>query len=256
VSPGVSRGRILVLGKPQAASVTRRVITEEQVADEIQRLEQALLDTRHQVLAVQRQVTEGLGAEEAGIFDAHLLVLEDPALIEEVTRLIRKEHISADFAFQQVAEKYVRTLSAIDDEYLRERSADMRDVTARVVDHLVGRTAPIDLNKLTEPCVLISYDLTPTQTAQMKKAMVKGFATDIGGRTSHTAIMARSMRIPAVVGLQIAEGAYAVTGHPRNSVFSHRKATLSASVATATMLWGAHAARVLHSAARRMHSSG
>jgi phosphotransferase system enzyme I (PtsI) len=156
------------------------------------------------VLKVQRQISAGLGAEEAGIFDAHLLVLEDPALIEEVTRLIRKEHVPADYAFQQVSDKYIRTLSAIDDEYLRERAADMKDVTARVVDHLVGRTSALDLSKLTEPCIIIGYDLTPTQTAQMNKAMVKGFATDIGGRTSHTAIMARSMRIPAAVGLHTA----------------------------------------------------
>ena len=204
VSPGVCRGKILVLGKPQSGPLVRRQISEAEEVHEIQRLEQALLDTRHQVLNVQRQISAGLGAEEAGIFDAHLLVLEDPALIEEVTRLIRKEHVSADYAFHQVSDKYIRTLSAIEDEYLRERAADMKDVTARVVDHLVGRTSALDLSKLTEPCIIIGYDLTPTQTAQMNKAMVKGFATDIGGRTSHTAIMARSMRIPAAVGLHTA----------------------------------------------------
>ena len=193
----------------------RRLLAEEEIPEELKRLEHALVDTRHQILNVQRQLAEGLGAEDASIFDAHLLVLEDPALIEEVTRLIKKERVNAAYAFQQVSEKYIRTLSAIQDEYLRERATDMRDVTARVVDHLAERNTQFDLSLLKEPCVIISYDLTPSQTAQINKDLVKGFATDIGGRTSHTAIMARSLRIPAVVGLhsasqELASGDYAL----------------------------------------------
>jgi phosphotransferase system enzyme I (PtsI) len=195
--------------------VGRRLLAEEEIPEELKRLEHALVDTRHQILNVQRQLAEGLGAEDASIFDAHLLVLEDPALIEEVTRLIKKERVNAAYAFQQVSEKYIRTLSAIQDEYLRERATDMRDVTARVVDHLAERNTQFDLSLLKEPCVIISYDLTPSQTAQINKDLVKGFATDIGGRTSHTAIMARSLRIPAVVGLhsasqELASGDYAL----------------------------------------------
>ena len=204
VSPGVCRGKIVVLGKGEDATVGRRLLAEEEIPEELKRLEHALVDTRHQILNVQRQLAEGLGAEDASIFDAHLLVLEDPALIEEVTRLIKKERINAAYAFQQVSEKYIRTLSAIQDEYLRERATDMRDVTARVVDHLAERNTQFDLSLLKEPCIIISYDLTPSQTAQINKDLVKGFATDIGGRTSHTAIMARSLRIPAVVGLHSA----------------------------------------------------
>jgi phosphotransferase system enzyme I (PtsI) len=215
VSPGVCRGKILLLGKPHGETLARREVAESEVPAELKRFEQSLVATRQQILGVQRQVTEGLGAQDASIFDAHMLVLEDPTLIEEVTRLIRQENLSAECAFQQVAEKYVRTLSAIDDEYLRERAADMKDVAARMLDNLTGREAALDLSKLQEPCIIISYDLTPSQTAQMNKKMVLGFATDIGSRTSHTAIMARSMRIPAVVGLQhatqeLASGAYAL----------------------------------------------
>jgi phosphotransferase system enzyme I (PtsI) len=215
VSPGVCRGKIVVLGKGEDATVGRRLLAEEEIPEELKRLEHALVDTRHQILNVQRQLAEGLGAEDASIFDAHLLVLEDPALIEEVTRLIKKERVNAAYAFQQVSEKYIRTLSAIQDEYLRERATDMRDVTARVVDHLAERNTQFDLSLLKEPCVIISYDLTPSQTAQINKDLVKGFATDIGGRTSHTAIMARSLRIPAVVGLhsasqELASGDYAL----------------------------------------------
>lgn len=201
VSPGVCRGKILVLGKPNGDVLPRTEIPEEEIPVELKRFEQALVDTRQQVLEVQRQLTEGLGANDAAIFDAHLLVLEDPTLIDEVTRLIREQKVGAGYAFQQVVEKYIKTLSSIGDDYLRERATDMRDVAGRMLDNLVGRETNLDLRNLTEPCIIISYDLTPSQTAQMDKKMVLGFATDIGSRTSHTAIMARSMRIPAVVGL-------------------------------------------------------
>ncbi len=201
VSPGVCRGKILVLGKPNGDTLPRTEIAEADVPAELKRFEQALVETRQQVLEVQRQLTEGLGANDAAIFDAHLLVLEDPSMIDEVTKLITKEKVNAGYAFQQVVEKYIKTLSSIGDDYLRERATDMRDVAGRMLDNLVGRETNLDLRNLTEPCIIISYDLTPSQTAQMDKKMVLGFATDIGSRTSHTAIMARSMRIPAVVGL-------------------------------------------------------
>src|SRR5438132_3133048 len=204
VSPGVCRGKILVLARSHEDRIPRHPGTEANMPNEVQRLEQALIQTRRQILDVQRQVNRALGAEDATIFDAHLLVLEDPTLIEEVSRIIFQEKVTAEYAFQQVAEKYAKTLSTIDDEYLRERAADMRDVTARILNNLLGRSDDFDPRKLQEPCIIISYDLTPSRTAQLDKKMVLGFATDLGSKTSHTAIMARSMRIPAVVGLQIA----------------------------------------------------
>ena len=202
VSPGVCRGKVLVLGKSQDDSIPRQQLSKAEVPLQIKRLEHALVATRQQILEVQRQVSEGLGAKDASIFDAHLLVLEDPTLIDEVTRVIADQQVTAEYAFSQVAEKYARTLSAIEDEYLRERASDMRDVTSRILDTLLGRAENLDLSKLTEPCIIISHDLSPTQTAQLDRKVVLGFATDVGGRTSHTAIMARSLRIPAVVGLQ------------------------------------------------------
>ena len=215
VSPGVCRGKILVLGRSHDDKISKHHVPDAKLQDEVQRLEQALIDTRHQILEVQRQVNRALGAEDATIFDAHLLVLEDPTLIEEVSRIIFQEKVTAEYAFQQVADKYAKTLSAIDDEYLRERAADMRDVTSRILNTLMGRSDDFDPRKLAEPCIIISYDLTPSRTAQLDKKMVLGFATDIGSRTSHTAIMARSMRIPAVVGLgaasqQMQSGDYAL----------------------------------------------
>ena len=139
VSGGVCRGRVLVLSKDQPDSIAKDHIPETQTQHEVQRLETALVETRRQILEVQRQVSQGLGAEDASIFDAHLLVLEDPTLIEEVTRVIHRDKVIAEYAFQQVAEKYTKTLAAIEDEYLRERAADLRDVTSRMLDTLRGR---------------------------------------------------------------------------------------------------------------------
>src|SRR2546429_429225 len=200
VSGGVCRGKIVVLGEARDP-IPRREISEAEVPQEIQRFEHALLQTRQQVLEVQRKVNEAMGAKDASIFDAHLLVLEDPTLIDEVTRVIQEQRVNAEHAFRQVAEKYAATLSSMDDEYLRERAADLRDVTARVLDNLLGRTDETALHKLKESCIIISEDLSPSTTALLDKKMVLGFATDIGSKTSHTAIMARSLEIPAVVGL-------------------------------------------------------
>lgn len=203
VSTGVCRGRIIVLGRSHAA-IPRREITAPETADEIGRLERALIETRKQILDVQRKVNTGMSAEEGNIFDAHLLVLEDRTLLDEVIRNINEKKINAEYAFHIVAEKYASTLAAIEDEYLRERASDMRDVTSRIMDNLMGRQQDINLKQLKEPSIIVSYDLSPSVTAQLDRKIVLGFATDIGGKTSHTAIMARSLRIPAVVGLKSA----------------------------------------------------
>lgn len=214
VSAGVCRGKILVVDKARP-SISRRSVSEAEVSEEVNRLERALIQTRQQLLEVQRKVSEGMGAQEGSIFDAHLLVLEDRTLLDEVVRLIEREKVNAEHAFHTVAERYAATLAAIQDDYLRERATDMRDVTSRVLNNLLGLSAEIDLRHLREPCIVISHDLTPSNTAQLDKRNVLGFATDVGSKTSHTAIMARSLRIPAVVGLkdvsrQLETGQYAL----------------------------------------------
>src|ERR1043166_7271103 len=214
VSAGVCRGKILVLDRGRPA-ISRRQLSDGEVAEEVNRLEKALVQTRHQILEVQRKVSAGMGAKEGSIFDAHLLVLEDRTLIDEVVRMIQNEKVNSEFAFHTVAERYAATLSAIEDDYLRERATDMRDVTTRVLNNLQGHEDHLDLRHLAEPCIIISHDLTPSNTAQMDRTKVLGFATDIGSKTSHTAIMARSMRLPAVVGLksasdQLQSGQYAL----------------------------------------------
>ena len=221
VSSGICRGRILVLDKKEA-SIPKYSISDTDLPKQVQRLQQALLETRREIVDVQRQVNEGVGAENASIFDAHLLVLEDPILIDEVTKLIESKKINVEWAFHQFSEKYVATLSKIDDEYLRERVSDIRDVTQRIMNNLLGRSDGGALLRLHEPCIIIAEDLVPSQTAVLDKKMVLGFATDCGSKTSHTAIMARSLQIPAIVGLQDASsqlksGDYALldgyTGH-------------------------------------------
>ncbi len=201
VSAGVCRGRVLVLDRLRPR-IVKRTVPEAQLPEEINRLERALVQTRHQLLDVQRRVSEGMGSEEGSIFDAHLLVLEDRTLLDEVLRVIQEQKINAEFAFHSVAERYAATLAAIEDDYLRERATDMRDVTARVLNNLLGVEEELDLRHLKEPCIIVSHDLTPSNTAQLDKRNVLGFGTDVGSKTSHTAIMARSLRIPAVVGLK------------------------------------------------------
>lgn len=200
VSSGVCQGKLLVLDKVRPR-VLRQTVPEAAIPEEINRLERALVTTREHILEVQRRVTEAMGAEEASIFEAHLLVLEDRTIIDEVVRTIRDQKVNAEFAWHTIAERYAATLAAIEDDYLRERANDMRDVTNRVLNTLLGFEEQVDLRHLKEPCILVSHDLTPSHTAQLDRHSVLGFATDVGSKTSHTAIMARSLRIPGIVGL-------------------------------------------------------
>ncbi|MBT3615062.1 MAG: phosphoenolpyruvate--protein phosphotransferase [Verrucomicrobia bacterium] len=200
VSQGVSRSRVVVLDRTRI-DPAKWGILESDPAGEQDRLQASLMETRRQILAVQERLREALGAKEAQIFDAHLLVLEDPMLIEEATRFIREDLVTAEFALHKASEKYAEALGKVDDSYLSERAADIRDVAQRVLADLMDQALCTGLADLTEPCVVVAHDLTPSDTAMMDPAMVLGFATEVGSRTSHTAILARSLRIPAVLGL-------------------------------------------------------
>jgi phosphoenolpyruvate-protein phosphotransferase (PTS system enzyme I) len=203
VSAGICRGKILVLDRAQHVIIKRRLADAETTL-EVGRFEKALVQTRQQISEVQRKLVENMGAKEGDVFEAHLLMLEDRMLVDEVIRTIREQNVNAESAFHEVAERYAAALAAVDDEYLRERAADMRDLTSRVLDNLLQVKSQVDLRKINEPCILVGHDLSPSTTAQLDKKMVLGFATDIGGKTSHTAIIARSLGIPAVVGLKTA----------------------------------------------------
>ena len=142
-----------------------------------------------------------MGAEHGQIFSAHLLVIDDSMLIEEVISRLKRERLSIEYIFQDVLRRYIKVFSEMDDEYLKERISDVNDVGRRILRNLIGAKEDI-LSNLKEKVIVVAYDLSPSDTATMHKRNVIAFATDIGGRTSHTAIMAKSLEIPAVVGLE------------------------------------------------------
>jgi len=199
VSPGLARGIIHVV-RDDLDDVARYHIEPSQIGNEIARFEAALVQTRVQILEMQQKIAEKIGAKDAAIFDAHLLVVEDRTLIDEVLRRLEAERCNVEWIFQEVASNYAETLSKIDDPYLRERAVDMQDVTRRIVRNLQGK-GPKQMFSAAEPHILVAHNLTPSDTATMNRELVLGIATDLGSRTSHTAIIARSLNIPAVVGL-------------------------------------------------------
>jgi phosphoenolpyruvate-protein phosphotransferase (PTS system enzyme I) len=199
VSPGLARGAIHVV-RDDGDEVARHRIKPGDIPDEIGRFETALIQTRAQILEMQERIAESIGAKDAGIFDAHLLVVEDRTLIDEVLRKLEADLCNVEFVFQEVATHYADTLSKIDDPYLRERALDIQDVTRRVIRNLQGKGQKSFL-ALNQPHILVAHNITPSDTATMNREYVLGLATDLGSRTSHTAIMSRSLGIPAVVGL-------------------------------------------------------
>jgi phosphotransferase system enzyme I (PtsI) len=211
VSPGIARGTIFVYRPEDEAPALRR-IEESEIPEEIARFETALIATRTQILEMQHKIAESIGAKDAGIFDAHLLVVEDRTLIDEVLRTLARDKTDVEHVFQSVAGRYAKTLSEIDDPYLRERALDIHDVTRRVVRNLMGKDSR-DLASVTTPHILIAHNLAPSDTAQLNRHLVLGFGTDVGSKTSHTAIMARSLNIPAVVGLHDASAQLATGDH-------------------------------------------
>jgi phosphotransferase system enzyme I (PtsI) len=199
VSPGIARGKVHVV-RDELDEVVRYRIAPSQVGDEIARFETALIQTRMQILQMQQRIAESIGTKDAAIFDAHLLVVEDRTLIDEVLRKLETDLCNVEWVFQEVATRYAETLNKIDDPYLRERALDIQDVTKRVIRNLQGK-APKTFLALTEPHILVTHNLTPSDTASINRANVLGIATDLGSRTSHAAILARSLNIPAIVGL-------------------------------------------------------
>ena len=196
-SPGIALGKALVIEHSELV-IEKKTI--ENIDEEIQKLESAVKVSKEELTKVKEKALDELGEHEAEIFEAHLLVLEDPELIGSAISKIRDEKVNADYALNEIKEIFVAMFESMDNEYMRERAADIKDVTNRVLRHILGIKV-VDLAELDEEVVLIAHDLTPSDTATMNKNMVLGFLTDIGGRTSHTAIMARTLEIAAVVGL-------------------------------------------------------
>ncbi|MDX5762450.1 phosphoenolpyruvate--protein phosphotransferase [Clostridioides difficile] len=196
-SPGVALGKALVVEHSELVIEKKSI---DNVEAEIAKLEDAVAVSEEELVKVKEKASEELGAEEAEIFEAHLLVLEDPELIGSAIDKIKTESVNAEYALNEIKEMFVSMFESMDNEYMKERAADIKDVTNRILRHILGIKV-VDLSALSEEVVLIAHDLTPSDTATMNKKMVLGFLTDIGGRTSHTAIMSRTLEIAAIVGL-------------------------------------------------------
>jgi len=198
-APGVAIGPSLLI-QHQDHSILERNITEEEVPRELKRLEAALSQTRLQLTEIQAKVAESVGAESASIFDAHLLVVDDRTFIDEVIRGVSAKKKNVDFVLQEVSQQYTRALEDLEDEYLRERAVDIRDVTRRIALNLTGKVADA-LQHLEKPCILVVSDLTPSDTALLDTSKVLALVVDQGSYTSHTAILSRALEIPAVVSM-------------------------------------------------------
>jgi len=198
-SAGIAIGKAFLLAAPDFQI---KMVAIEDTASEIKRFEVALESAKLDLQGIVTRVEQEMGDDHADIFKAHLLVLEDPELVDTVKEKIEQEKVNAESAVSDVAQVFIGLFEQMDDEYMRERAADIRDVTKRIVSHLLGISFA-GPGELTEEVIVVAEDLTPSDTAQLDRRFVKGFVTDIGGRTSHSAIMARSLEIPAVVGTSV-----------------------------------------------------
>lgn len=193
-------GKALILDR-LSTSVEKKLLSADEVDIEIARLEEKVEIAIQEISVLKEQTAQKISEKEAEIFSAHILILQDPEFMGVVKEKIRTDLVNAESAVREVSDGLVSLFMEMDHEYMKERAADIRDVTYRVLNLLQGNAA-MTLGNSEEPVILVAHDLTPSITAQLDLDIVKGFATEIGGRTSHSAIMARSMGIPAVVGLQ------------------------------------------------------
>ncbi|PSA92009.1 phosphoenolpyruvate--protein phosphotransferase [Bacillus atrophaeus] len=201
-SAGIAIAKAYRLEEPDL-TVEKKNISDSEA--EVSRFEDAITRSKDELEKIKEHALKELGQDKADIFSAHLLVLSDPELLNPIKEKISSESINAEFALKETASMFVSMFESMDNEYMKERAADIRDVTKRVTGHLLGVEIP-NPSLISEEVIIVAEDLTPSDTAQLNREFVKGFTTDIGGRTSHSAIMARSLEIPAVVGTKTATG--------------------------------------------------
>lgn len=196
-SPGIAIGKVLLI-KNEELVIDKKTIEDTQ--KEVDRLTSVFKVSMAELETIKTKTEKELGKDKAAIFGAHILILTDPELFETTKRKIEAEKVNAEYAFHQVTEQFISIFKSMDNDYMRERAADIKDVSNRVLGHLTG-VKKTDLSKLDESVILVVDDLTPSDTATMNKEKVLGFLTDLGGKTSHSAIIARTLEIPAIVGL-------------------------------------------------------
>ncbi|EGQ1647679.1 phosphoenolpyruvate--protein phosphotransferase [Staphylococcus pseudintermedius] len=195
-SDGVAIAKAYLLVEPDLSFNNEKT---DQPEAEVQKFNEALNNSKIELTKIRNHAEEQLGADKAAIFDAHLLVLDDPELIQPIEEKIKNESASAPQALTEVTQNFITIFESMDNEYMKERAADIRDVAKRVLAHILGVELP-NPSIIDESVIIVAHDLTPSDTAQLNKQYVQGFVTNIGGRTSHSAIMSRSLEIPAVVG--------------------------------------------------------
>ncbi|QHE53503.1 phosphoenolpyruvate--protein phosphotransferase [Pontibacillus sp. HMF3514] len=195
-SSGIAIAKAYRMEAPDLSYDKKDIDSPEQ---EVQRFQDAIETSKGELEKIKDHALKTLGEEKAEIFSAHLLVLSDPELLQPIQDKIKSDNVNAEAALDETANMFIDMFKNMDNEYMRERAADIQDVTKRVMAHLLNVTFP-DPALIDEKVVIVAEDLTPSDTAQLNKEFVQGFTTDIGGRTSHSAIMARSLEIPAVVG--------------------------------------------------------
>jgi phosphoenolpyruvate-protein phosphotransferase (PTS system enzyme I) len=199
VSPGIAVGRAVLVEKREA-SIYRVPIREEDVPAEVTRLNEAIERTRDALLELKQKVSRSMGDEYAQIFEAHAMMVTDASFADKVIQKIEEEQVNAEWAVAEVQEELQARFASFDDEYLRERVADVKDVAERVLTNLQG-VAHHDLSEITHDVVILADDLTPSDTINFNRRPIVGFATEVGGRTSHTSIIAKSLFMPAVIGV-------------------------------------------------------
>ena len=231
VSPGIAAGPVLLL-KADEPPLPEYAIPAEDVPREMVRLEAALIETRRQLNDIQQRVGEAMGGESAGIFEAHLHVVDDPSFVDEIYRNVREKRRNVEKALWEVAERYAQTLREMEDDYLRERATDIRDVTRRILRNLTGGGSDL-LAGLESPRVLVAHDLAPSELAAIDRKKILGVVTELGSPTSHAAIMARAMDLPAIVGLRggcarLADGDRVILDGVRGILVQHPSAAREA----------------------------
>lgn len=196
-SRGIAIAKVFEL-KHHEVKIEKKLISD--VEKEIKKLNKAIDESVKQIEKIKKIASKNLDSEHAAVFDAHIQVATDPSMKEEFESIVKNDKVVAEFAVEEVSKRYIDMFSSMDDEYMKERSADIKDVSQRIIFNLLGIVVE-DLTTINEEVIIVGVDLTPSETSQLNKKFVKGFATDIGGRTSHSAIMARSLEIPAVLGI-------------------------------------------------------
>ena len=199
VSPGIAIGSVYLLVH-ETGPVERRALKPGEVDREKKRFLKAVETARREIRDLRKHVAAALGKEGAGIFEAHEMLLSDPAVVEATTRGIERDLLNADHVFSRIMQEHEKKLLNAESEIFQQRAADIRDVHRRVLRHLRGDRRNV-LARLPKDAILVTHELTPSDTASLEKGQVLGFATDLGGKTSHAAIMARALGVPAVVGL-------------------------------------------------------